>query len=179
MSRAKWGLVFASITLASTPGAGLAEEPAEERGALGPEVLHNPTLERTAEQGILRAVPIAIEIPVEIALRARRVLVHYRLWGDPDWTALELRRSGAKYEGAIPCLEISTVTGDLRYYIRVHDAEGNDWLPAGQVVVRRSYTFNETEVLAREAQEQRLLREMTQDVVAQLVRRLQAAHKPA
>jgi len=62
---------------------------------------------------------------------------------------------------------------------RVHDADGNDWLPAGQVVVRRSYTFNETEVLAREAQEQRLLREMTQDVVSQLVRRLQAAHKPA
>jgi len=62
---------------------------------------------------------------------------------------------------------------------RVHDADGNDWLPAGQVDVRRSYTFNETEVLAREAQEQRLLREMTQDVVSQLVRRLQAAHKPA
>jgi LPS-assembly lipoprotein len=62
---------------------------------------------------------------------------------------------------------------------RVHDADGNDWLPAGQVVVRRAYTFNETEVLARDAQEQRLLREMTQDVVQQLIRRLQAAHKPA
>jgi LPS-assembly lipoprotein len=62
---------------------------------------------------------------------------------------------------------------------RVHDADGNDWLPAGQVVVRRAYTFNETEVLARDAQEQRLLREMTQVVVQQLVRRLQAAHKPA
>jgi LPS-assembly lipoprotein len=62
---------------------------------------------------------------------------------------------------------------------RVHDADGNDWLPAGQLVVRRSYTFNETEVLAREAQEQRLLREMTQDVVQQLIRRLQAARKPA
>ncbi|UQA59702.1 hypothetical protein [Polyangium aurulentum] len=91
---------------------------------LGPEVLHMPTLERKAEQGILRPVPIVVDLPRDVALRARRVLVHYRLWGDPDWTTLELRRAGARYEGAIPCLEISTVTGDLRYYIRVHDAEG-------------------------------------------------------
>ncbi|MDI1434993.1 hypothetical protein [Polyangium sorediatum] len=124
MSRARGIFALAALALASVSGAGRAEEPAEDRGTMGPEVLHNPTLERTAEQGILRAVPISIELPIDIALRARRVLVHYRLWGDPDWTALELRRSGARYEGAIPCLEISTVTGDLRYYIRVHDAEG-------------------------------------------------------
>jgi hypothetical protein len=83
-----------------------------------------PLLERRAEQGILRPVPIVTELPPDVAIRARRVLVHYRLWGDPDWITLELRRIGARYEGAIPCLEISTVTGDLRYYMRVHDADG-------------------------------------------------------
>ena len=66
-----------------------------------------------------------------------------------------------------------------RAAFRLHDADGNDWLPAGEVIVRRAYTFNETEVLARDAQEQRLLREMQQDIVQQLVRRLQAARKPA
>jgi LPS-assembly lipoprotein len=65
-----------------------------------------------------------------------------------------------------------------RVSFRAHDADGNDWLPPGEIVVRRTYSFNETEALAREAQEQRLLREMQQDVVQQLVRRLQAAHKP-
>jgi LPS-assembly lipoprotein len=65
-----------------------------------------------------------------------------------------------------------------RVSFRVHDAEGNDWLPVGEIALRRSYTFNESEVLARDAQEQRLLRDMQQDVVQQLVRRLQAAHKP-
>jgi len=65
-----------------------------------------------------------------------------------------------------------------RVSFRLHDADGNDWLPAGELVVRRTYTFNETEVLARDAQEQRLLREMQQDVVQQLVRRLEAARKP-
>jgi LPS-assembly lipoprotein len=65
-----------------------------------------------------------------------------------------------------------------RVSFRLHDPDGNDWLPAGEVTVRRTYTFNETEVLARDAQEQRLLREMQQDVVQQLVRRFEAARKP-
>ena len=66
----------------------------------------------------------------------------------------------------------------MRVSFRLHDADGLDWLPPGEFVLRRSYSFNETEVLARDAEEQRLLREMRNDAVAQLVRRLQAAHKP-
>ncbi|APR87493.1 hypothetical protein A7982_12842 [Minicystis rosea] len=100
---------------------------------LGPEILHLPLLERKAEQGILRPVPIAVDLPEDMGLRARRVLLHYHLWGDPDWTTLELRRRGARFEGAVPCLEVSTVTGDLRYYIRVHDAEGNVVASAGSI----------------------------------------------
>ena len=44
--------------------------------------------------------------------------------------------------------------------------------------IRRTYTFNESEVLAREHEEARLLREMQTDAVQQIVRRLQAAKKP-
>jgi len=65
-----------------------------------------------------------------------------------------------------------------RVAFSIRDAEGRDWLPASELTVRRSYTFNETEVLAREAQEQRLLKEMQTDAVLQIVRRLQAAKKP-
>jgi len=60
----------------------------------------------------------------------------------------------------------------------VHDNGGRDWLAPGEISIRRSYTFNESEVLAREAQEQRLLRDMQTDAVQQIVRRLQAAKKP-
>ena len=66
-----------------------------------------------------------------------------------------------------------------RVSFNVHDAAGRDWLPANEIAIRRSYTFNESEVLAREAQETRLLREMQTDAVQQIVRRLQAAKKPA
>ena len=66
-----------------------------------------------------------------------------------------------------------------RVAFRLHDKDGTDWMPAGEIVVRRSYTFNETQVLARDLQEQRLLREMQTDAVQQLMRRLQTAKKPA
>ncbi len=66
-----------------------------------------------------------------------------------------------------------------RVQYRLHDKNGDDWIPAGEIVIRRSYTFNETQVLARDIQEQRLLREMQGDAVQQLIRRMQAARKPA
>jgi LPS-assembly lipoprotein len=62
---------------------------------------------------------------------------------------------------------------------RVRDTDGRDWLPAADITIRRTYSFNESEALAREAQEVRLLREMQGDAVQQIVRRLQAAKKPA
>jgi LPS-assembly lipoprotein len=65
-----------------------------------------------------------------------------------------------------------------RVTFALHDAGGRDWMPAAEVVIRRSYTFNESEVLAREAEEARLFKEMQTDAVQQVVRRLQAAKKP-
>ena len=40
-----------------------------------------------------------------------------------------------------------------RVSFNVHDAAGRDWLPASEFSIRRSYTFNESEVLARNEQE--------------------------
>jgi LPS-assembly lipoprotein len=65
-----------------------------------------------------------------------------------------------------------------RATVAVHDGEGRDWMPAAEIVVRRSYSYNESEVLAREAQEVKLYKEMQTDVVQQIVRRLQNAKKP-
>jgi len=66
-----------------------------------------------------------------------------------------------------------------RVTFALHDANGKDWVPSAEIVVRRAYSFNESEVLAREAEENRLLREMQTDVVRQILRRLQTAKKPA
>jgi LPS-assembly lipoprotein len=99
--------------------------------------------------------------------KAAQVIIDIPLVVD-DKQVLSLSQSGAVREYELI----------KRVSFRLHDADGNDWLPAGEVSVRRTYTFNETEVLARDAQEQRLLREMQQDVVQQLIRRFEAAHKP-
>ena len=61
---------------------------------------------------------------------------------------------------------------------RLHDNNGTDWMPAGEITVRRSYTFNESQALARDLEEQRLQRDMQTDAIQQIVRRLQAARKP-
>jgi LPS-assembly lipoprotein len=66
-----------------------------------------------------------------------------------------------------------------RVTFALRDAGGKDWLPAAQIVIRRSFTFSESEVLAREAEEAQLYKEMQTDAVQQIVRRLQFAKKPA
>jgi LPS-assembly lipoprotein len=82
-------------------------------------------------------------------------------------------------------LSLSAAGGVLEYELikrvdfRLHDSDGLPWLPPGEITLRRSYTFNQSEALARQAQEQRLLKGMQTDAVQQLVRRLQAARKPA
>ena len=66
-----------------------------------------------------------------------------------------------------------------RVSFNLRDKEGREWIPAGEIVIRRSYTFNESEVLARESEETRALKEMQTDAVQQIMRRLQSARKPA
>ena len=92
--------------------------------APGPRILHLPPQRQRAEQGILTPIPVELELPQVLAAHAERVLVHYKLRGEPSWTTLELQASGSRWEGAIPCLEVSTITGNVVYYIRVHDSEG-------------------------------------------------------
>jgi LPS-assembly lipoprotein len=68
-------------------------------------------------------------------------------------------------------LLVKRVTFSLR------GADGAQWLPQDQITVQRTYLYDDTERLAREIQEQRLLTEMQSDAIAQIVRRLQAARK--
>jgi hypothetical protein len=127
-----------------------------EIDTLGPRLLHQPALERKAEQGILTPVPILVALPPDLAARAARVLVHYKVWGDPDWTALKLERGKKGFTGAIPCLEVSTITGDVRYYIRVHDASGAVLASSGSRVKPYRVTIrHDTELGARAGKRRR------------------------
>jgi LPS-assembly lipoprotein len=83
--------------------------------------------------------------------------------------------------------EILSLTGtgrvrefQLRYRVgfRVHDGKGRDFVPSNVVTLVRDITFNDTDVLAKESEEQLLYRDMQSDMVQQILRRLAAA-KPA
>ncbi len=54
---------------------------------------------------------------------------------------------------------------------------GKPDLPAGEIISQRSISFNDVQVLAKESEESLLYRDMENDVVQQLLRRLEAANK--
>jgi LPS-assembly lipoprotein len=66
-----------------------------------------------------------------------------------------------------------------RVQLKLRDSAGNTWLPSDEIVIRRTYLYDDTERLARQIEENRLVQEMQADAVQQIVRRLQAARKPA
>ena len=83
--------------------------------------------------------------------------------------------------------EILSLTGtgrvrefQLRYRVgfRVSDNKGGDFVPQNTILLTRDVTFNDTEILAKEQEEQLLFRDMQTDMVQQIMRRLATA-KPA
>lgn len=79
--------------------------------------------------------------------------------------------------------EILSLTGGgrvseflLRYHVsfRLTDRLNREHIPASEIVLRRDFTFNDQQLLAKESEEAQLYRDMRKDAVQQLLRRLQA-----
>lgn len=51
----------------------------------------------------------------------------------------------------------------------------HDWIPAEEISLRRDYSYNDTKVLAKEAEEALLYQSMRSDMVRQIMRRLNRA----
>ncbi|MDR0770907.1 MAG: LPS assembly lipoprotein LptE [Burkholderiales bacterium] len=64
------------------------------------------------------------------------------------------------------------------YAFRLYDNDGNDWMQPGEIEIQRTYSYDDTQRLAREIQEQSILQEMQQDAAQQILRRLQKAQPP-
>ncbi len=76
-------------------------------------------------------------------------------------------------------------TGRVREYrllyrvaFRLHDGKGAEYVPPTRIELSRDITFNDSEVLAKEAEEELLIRDMQTDMVQQIMRRLASAQKP-
>ena len=62
-----------------------------------------------------------------------------------------------------------------RINLRVHDGKGGEFVPLTTLSISRDLTYNDTDVLAKEAEEASIYREMQTDLVQQILRRLSAA----
>ena len=69
---------------------------------------------------------------------------------------------------------------ELQYRVsfRVHDNKGGEFLPSNTVFLKRAVTFNDTDVLAKEREDQQIYRSMESDAVQQIMRRLETAQRP-
>jgi LPS-assembly lipoprotein len=65
-----------------------------------------------------------------------------------------------------------------RVSFRVHDGKGAEYVPNSLVALSRDVTYNDAEILAKEAEEQLLFRDMQSDMVQQVMRRLASAERP-
>lgn len=63
----------------------------------------------------------------------------------------------------------------LRVSLRAYDNLGRPWIPADELEQRREYSYSDTAILAKEAEEAMLFQSMRSDMVQQIVRRLSHA----
>lgn len=65
----------------------------------------------------------------------------------------------------------------LRYRVgfRLTDAQNREHIPASEILLKRDFSFQDEQALSKEAEEALLLKDMRNDAVQQLLRRLQAA----
>lgn len=70
---------------------------------------------------------------------------------------------------------------ELRYVVkyRLVGRDKRDWIGISDLVLRRSFTFNDTDLLAKESEESLLYRDMKNDALSMLKRRLAKASPPA
>ena len=65
-----------------------------------------------------------------------------------------------------------------RVGFRVHDGKGGEFVAPSTLQVARDMTYSDAQLLAKEAEEQTLYRDMQQDMVQQIMRRLATARAP-
>ena len=56
--------------------------------------------------------------------------------------------------------------------LRAYNQQQQDWIPAEEMTQRRDYSYDDTQILAKEAEESLLYQSMRSDIVQQILRRL-------
>jgi hypothetical protein len=81
-----------------------------------------PIIEHVAKQEILTPLPIRVRLPASYGVE--HVLVLVLPWGLRHWEIVELDRYGQTWSGEVSCRQVSTITGDTRYFFLALDSAG-------------------------------------------------------
>jgi hypothetical protein len=113
------GPLGSAAVLAVSLFAAACETPPPEVPEPGPP---QPVVEYLSRQEVLTPLPLRVQLPARYG--AERLFVLFHTWGSRDWDTMELARSGQTWTGEISCRQVSTVTGDTRYFFVALDAGG-------------------------------------------------------
>jgi len=139
------------------------------RGANGSSTLPFKTI----HIGVAENSPLGIELRRYIRASGNSIVVN-----DP-------KEAEAIIEVLNESKEKSTLTlntqGRIREYslyyrmrFRVRNNQGKEFLPPTEIVLKRDISFNESQVIAKEKEEEMLYRDMQSDLVQQILRRMAA-----
>lgn len=121
--------------------------------------------------------PLVIELKRNIAAGTRSKIVA----GEKDAKAI-LGLTNELREKVILSFSTSGLVREyqLRYRVgfRLFDVKGRNYLPPSEIQLTRDVSFNEGQVLAKEAEDALLYRDMQTDMVQQIIRRVVAARVP-
>jgi LPS-assembly lipoprotein len=69
---------------------------------------------------------------------------------------------------------------ELQYRVsfRVHDNKGGEFLAPNTILLKRAMTYSDSEILAKEREEQSIYRSLESEMVQQIMYRLEAAQRP-
>jgi LPS-assembly lipoprotein len=124
-----------------------------------------------------------LKVPGETPFVAdlRRVLVSNKMTIAPTAESAELVLEIISEQSLKQILSLSG-SGRVQEYqlfyrisLRAYDNQQNDWLPADEISLSRILPYDDAQVLAKEQEEATLYRDMRNDAVAQVVRRLNRA----
>ena len=124
------------------------------------------------------AIPAISPLGIELK---RNIIAgtHTRLVDDPAQAQAILELVSEERDKSILSFDTTGRVRELqlryRLSFRVRDARGRDYLPQSEIRVTRDISFNDTQVLSKESEEQLLYRDMQSDMVQQILRRLAAA----
>lgn len=59
--------------------------------------------------------------------------------------------------------------------LHAYDNQAHDWIPAEEMLIRRDYSYDDTQILAKQQEEAMLVQSMRDDMVRLIIRRLSRA----